>query len=51
MILVNPIYKFYLKGKLIAYKYSEAAYKWGNREAINWRYDDSYCIYLGMVGF
>ncbi|GBC74900.1 hypothetical protein HRbin06_00207 [archaeon HR06] len=49
--LVNPIYNFYLKGKAIAYKYSEIAYKWGNRKAILWRYDDNYCIYLGIVGF
>ncbi|MEM4310923.1 MAG: hypothetical protein QXX95_00845 [Nitrososphaerales archaeon] len=49
ILILNPIYRFFLKGKALAYVYSEIAYKWGNKQAINWRYDDNYAIYLGFM--
>lgn len=40
--------KFYCSGQKLAESMSEAAYSWGNKYALNWKYDTSYIICLGM---
>jgi hypothetical protein len=42
------LYRFYSQGKELANIMSKAAHSWGNQEAINWKYDPSYIICLGM---
>ncbi len=48
MLSLSALYQFWVKGVDLAYRLSEAAYNWGNRDALEWRHDDNYAIYLGM---
>jgi len=49
MLLLNPIYRFWFRGRGFAYKMCEVAYNFGNKDALNWRNDRNFMIYWGMV--
>ncbi|MCP8309749.1 MAG: hypothetical protein H3Z54_13855 [archaeon] len=49
IFLLNPLYRWWVKGVDMAYKISEAAYRFGNKEAFKWRYDRAFIVYWGMV--
>lgn len=42
------LYRFFAAGKDLAEHLSNAAYSWGNRDALKWRFDKAYIICLGM---
>ncbi len=48
MLSLSVLHQFWVKGVDLAYRLSEAAYSWGNKDALEWRRDDNYAIYLGM---
>jgi hypothetical protein len=49
MLLLSPMYRFWFRGRELAYRISEAAYNFGNKDALNWRNDRNFTIYWGMV--
>lgn len=40
-------YSHFLEGTRLAWAFSEAAVAWGNKQAISWRSDRSYVLFLG----
>ncbi|MGQ9469037.1 MAG: hypothetical protein ACUVTD_04335 [Nitrososphaerales archaeon] len=49
MLLLSPVYRFWFRGRELAYKICEVAYNFGNKDALNWRNDESFIVYWGMV--
>jgi len=49
VLLLNPVYRFWFKGRDLACKICEAAYVLGCKDALTWRYDRNFAIYWGMV--
>ena len=47
-LLLNPTYRLWVCGLDIAYRLSEAASKWGNTEAVSWRWNKAYVTYCGL---
>lgn len=47
-LLMNSTYRNWVHGREIAYRLSEVAYRWGNKDALNWRYDRDFTIYCGL---
>jgi hypothetical protein len=42
------LHKFYCTGRELAENMSNAAHSWGNQDALNWKFDATYIICLGM---
>lgn len=42
-------YRELLKGRTLAWSFSEAAVMWGNKEAHSWRSDRNYILFLGRA--
>jgi|TARA_B100000315_G_C14471475_1_gene538563 hypothetical protein len=46
--MLNPIHHYYEKGIDMAWRISESAYLWGNKDALKWRFDRNFAIFIGM---
>jgi hypothetical protein len=49
LLLLNPIYKWFIAGYEVAWKICETAQKWGNKNALEWMRDKNFIIYWGMI--
>jgi len=45
----DSAYRQVLKGRMLAWSFSEAAVQWGNTQARCWRNEEGYIVFLGRV--
>lgn len=48
ILLLSPKYRYWVSGSEVAVRMSEAACRWGNKEAGKWLYDFNYVLCVGL---
>ena len=43
----SPVYAQFLKGTELACIFADAAIAWGNKDAVSWKSDKGYAVFLG----